>query len=57
VLTCKLFVSLLAISELTWHVVTLRPSNIQASVGFQQCMAALKDMEVRFTLNLGRVAV
>ncbi|KAF5385325.1 hypothetical protein D9615_001196 [Tricholomella constricta] len=25
---------------------TLRPSNLQASLGFQQCMAALKDMEM-----------
>ncbi|RDB29501.1 Nitrogen assimilation transcription factor nit-4 [Hypsizygus marmoreus] len=25
---------------------TLRPSNVQASLGFQQCMAALKDMEM-----------
>ncbi|KAG6919021.1 hypothetical protein DXG01_009731 [Tephrocybe rancida] len=25
---------------------TLRPSNVQASLGLQQCMAALKDMEV-----------
>ncbi len=26
--------------------VTLRPSNVQASLGLRQCMAALKDMEV-----------
>ncbi|KAG6837321.1 hypothetical protein H0H93_011416 [Arthromyces matolae] len=25
---------------------TLRPQNVQASLGFQQCMAALKDLEV-----------
>jgi len=43
-------VSLLVIFKLTQLVVTLRPSNVQASLGFQQCMTALKDMEVRFGL-------
>jgi hypothetical protein len=27
--------------------VTLRPENVEASVGLQQCKTALKEMEVR----------
>lgn len=42
------FLTSFILAAAVMHVLTLtlRPSNVQASVGFQQCMAALKDMEM-----------
>jgi len=42
------FLTSYILSAAIMHVLTLtlRPSNLQASLGFQQCMAALKDMEM-----------
>ncbi|KAF8078976.1 fungal-specific transcription factor domain-containing protein [Lyophyllum atratum] len=42
------FLTSYILSAAIMHILTLtlRPSNVQASFGFQQCMAALKDMEM-----------
>ncbi|KAK0481545.1 fungal-specific transcription factor domain-containing protein [Armillaria novae-zelandiae] len=45
---CSPFLTSYIFSAGIMHVLTLtlRPSNVQASLGLRQCMAALKDMEV-----------
>ncbi|KAF9469792.1 fungal-specific transcription factor domain-containing protein [Collybia nuda] len=42
------FLTSYILSAAIMHILTLtlRPSNLQASLGFQQCMTALKDMEM-----------
>lgn len=51
VVTCEAPYPVVNINLPTFPLVTVRPTSIEASLGLQQCMAALKEMEVKFDLR------